>query len=51
MNGDVKSNMGDFEISAIVTKADGTVIDLGVIAKTKENIFAKLIRRFKTWLM
>lgn len=34
-------------IEAVITRADGTKIDMGIIASTKENIFKKLLRRIK----
>ena len=50
MNGVTKSKIGEFVIEAKVIRADGTVEDLGVIARPKTNIFVRIIRRIKTWL-
>ena len=34
-------------IEAVITRADGTKENLGIIASTKENIFKKILRRIK----
>lgn len=51
MNGITKSKMGEFVIEAKVIRANGDVEDLGVIAESKKNIFTRIIRRIKKWLM
>lgn len=51
MNGIVESKIGDFVIEAKVIRANGNVEDLGIIASGKQNIFVKILRRIKRWLM
>jgi hypothetical protein len=38
------------EISAIITRADGTIEDLGTIQYWNKNIFKRLLWRIKKWL-
>ena len=46
-----KSKVGNFVIEAKVIRADGSVEDLGVIARNNEKWFSKMLRRIKKWLM
>lgn len=51
MNGIVESKIGDFVVEAKVIRANGEIEDLGIIAGSKQNIFVKILRRIKKWLM
>ena len=42
-----KNSVKDITVSAVIKKADGTVVDLGEIATTKLTILGRL----KRWLM
>ncbi|HQA59245.1 MAG TPA: hypothetical protein PK033_15410 [Acetivibrio sp.] len=42
-----RNSVEDVTISAVIVKADGTIVDLGEIAKTKQTILGRL----KRWLI
>jgi hypothetical protein len=45
-----KSKVKEMSISAIITRADGTVEDLGAIQYWHSNPIKRIIWRIKTWL-
>jgi|APFre7841882793_1041355.scaffolds.fasta_scaffold00028_9 hypothetical protein len=50
MNVDAKSGAKEISFSAIVTRADGTVEDLGVISYYNNNPIKQLIWKLKKFL-
>ena len=44
----VKTNIKAQTVSAKIIKADGTIVDLGIIAQYKKQ---SIVRRFLNWLM
>ena len=46
-----KSKIKDITISAVVTRADGTIQDLGVIARRKRNIFREVFNKWRMLFM
>ena len=45
-----KSKVKEMSISAIITRADGTVEDLGAIQYWNSNSIKRIIWRIKKWL-
>lgn len=46
----VNSNAKELQLSAVIIKADGTVVELGVIDYWHRNPIKRLIWRIKKWL-
>jgi len=45
-----QSNVKQMELSAIITRADGTTEDLGTIQYWHKNVFKRILWRIKKWL-
>lgn len=46
----VESQVKQMEISAIITRADGTIENLGTIQYWHKNLFKRILWRIKKWL-
>ena len=44
MFGNAKVKIKNYEISAVITRADGTIEDLGVISRSRGSVFQRLIK-------
>ena len=47
----VPSNAKEVQLSAVITRADGTVEHLGVISYWHKNPFKRIVWRLKKWLL
>ena len=45
-----ESKVKQLEISAIITRADGTIENLGTIQYWHKNLFKRILWRIKKWL-
>jgi len=46
----IQSQAKEVQLSAVITRANGTVEELGTIAYWNKNIFKTLLWRIKQWL-